>query len=188
MSVPDTQASWYSSFRSSAFWEKIVLLVVAASISGLVVPLVVKNIDETRARKASVRQAQERLFLDVSETILTLETLALDVSWFGTPGAKDEENQTKAYIRYNDRTVDLVAKWRAQAARARTLTSPQIAEQLDAMLRQFFENQDTPTISLWGKCNTSCDWSAQHLANEAMLSEANDFVESLARNLGLVRE
>ena len=187
MSPSDTAAPWYSLFISSAFLEKIVLLVLAAVISGLVVPLVVKNIDETRAKKASVRQAQEKLYLDISETVLTLETLALDVSWFGTPAAKDEENQKKAYIRYNDRAVDLVAKWRAQAARAKTLTSPEVSSKFDEMLKRFFEMQDTPTIALWRKCNTSCDWSDQHLANEAMLGEANKFVEMLAQSLGLVR-
>ncbi len=178
---------WSSHFRSSAFWEKIILLVATALISGLLVPLVVKDIDEARAKHAIVRQAQERLYLDVSETILTLETLALDVSWFGTSQARDASNQIKAYARYNDRTVDLVAKWRAQAARARTLTSEEVWVQLDSMLLAFFEKQDTPTISLWAKCSTECDWDSQHRANEQMLRQANEFIVKLSLNLGIAR-
>lgn len=174
-------------FRTSSFWEKISLLVAAALLSGLVVPLVIKQTDEARARRASVSQAQEQLFRDVSETMLTFQTLALDVSWFGTPGARDEDSQRKAYAKYNERAAELVARWRTQIARARTLTSPEVSMKLKTMLEHFFKQQDSPTVALWAKCNVKCDWTPQHNENEVGLTAATAFIETLAKDLGLVR-
>lgn len=173
--------------RTGAFWEKIVLLLATAIISGLGVPFIIKQADESRARRSAVSQAQEQLFRDVAETMLTFETLALDVSWFGVPGTQDQEHQRKAYARYNERAVDLVARWRSQAARSKTLTSPEVSKKLNSMLAEVFRTQDSPTVFLWGKCGVKCDWTEQHKQNERMLGEASRFIEELARDLGLVK-
>ena len=174
-------------FKTSAFWEKIALLLATALLSGLVIPLIVKATDESRARRAAVSQAQEQLFRDASETMLTFQTLVLDVSWFGTPGARDEDSQRRVYAKYNDRAADLVARWRTQVARARTLTSSSVSEKLQVMLEQFFKRQDSPTAAMWAQCGVKCDWTAQHKKNEEGLTLANQFVEELARDLGLVK-
>jgi hypothetical protein len=191
MSNKDTSPASASSpiafFRTNSFWEKIVLLATTALLSGLVVPLVVKQTDEARARRASVLQAQDQLFRDVSETMLTFQTLVLDVSWFGTPDARDEESQRKAYARYNERAADLVARWRAQIARSRTLTSPVVSKKLELMLENFFKQQDSATVALWAICNVKCDWITQHTENEKGLASATLFIETLARDLGVVR-
>jgi hypothetical protein len=181
------ETSRLSFLGTSGFWEKIALLLATAIVSGIVVPLIIKQTDESHSRRAAVSQAQEQLFRDVSETMLTFETLALDVSWFGSIGTKDSVNQQRAYVRYNERTVDLVARWRAQAARARTLTSPEVSKKLDAMLADVFRTQDSPMVSLWTSCGTKCDWTSQHRINEKMLGVANQFIEDLARDLGLVK-
>ena len=174
-------------FRTSGFWEKISLLVATALLSGLVVPLIIKQTDEARARRTSVSQAQEQLFRDVSDTMLTFQTLILDVSWFGTPGARDEDSQRKAYAKYNERAAEFVARWRTQIARSRTLTSPEVSTRLRTMLEHFFRQQDSPTVALWAKCNVKCDWTTQHNENEVGLTAATAFIETLAKDLGLVR-
>ncbi len=178
---------WYEFFNTSSFWEKMVLLGVTALISGLLVPVVVKSIDETRARQATVRAAQERLYTDVSATLLTLQTLALDVSWFGTSGSKDVDNQKRAYQRYNERAVDLVAQWRTQIARAQTLATPAIASELNEMLTRYFISQDTPLVRMWAECATQCNWDEQHKKSEEMLATINDYVRKLANDLQVVR-
>lgn len=131
--------------------------------------------------------AQAKLFDDVSETILTCETLMLDVSWFGTPDAKNVEMQKKAFERYTERSVDLIARWRAQASRAQTLASPRVSQKINAFQMRFFIEQDTPMNRLWIKCGTECNWQDQHMRNEVMLAEANALVAELAKDLDLVK-
>jgi lantibiotic modifying enzyme len=176
-----------SFFRTPSFWEKVALLVATAILSGLVIPLVIKGTDEARARKSGVSQAQEQLYRDVSKTVLTLQTLVLDVSWFGSTEGKNSEMQKQAFSRYNERVVDLVADWRTQIARATTLTSPEIAKKLTNFLNEVFLTQDIPTVQQWTKCSIDCDWSNQHRINEGMLGKANALVVDLAKDLGLVK-
>jgi hypothetical protein len=109
------------------------------------------------------------------------------VSWFGTIAARDEDSQRKAYAKYNERAAELVARWRTQIARSRTLTSPEVSARLETMLELFFRQQDSPTVALWAKCNVKCDWTTQHNENEVGLTAATAFIETLAIDLGLVR-
>ena len=171
---------------SESFLEKAYLLVLTVLLTGVVVPLVVKSIDASRERRAAISSAQQKLFDELSETILTYETLALDVSWFGTGSSRNPELQARAFQRYNDKTVDLTARLRILAARSRTLTSPDVGEKINVMLRDIFVQQDTPMLAMWNSCREKCDWEAQHLQNEMMTGRANDLIGQLAVDLGLV--
>jgi len=171
---------------SESFLEKAYLLVLTVLLTGVFVPLVVKSIDASRERRAAISSAQVKLFDELSETILTYETLALDVSWFGTGSTKNLALQTKAFQRYNERTVDLTAKMRILAARSKTLTSPKVGEKINEMLKDIFVQQDTPMLAMWNSCKGKCDWEAQHLQNEMMTGKANDLIGQLAVDLGLV--
>ncbi|MGR9471093.1 hypothetical protein [Rhizobium leguminosarum] len=161
--------------KSDGFIEKLVLLVLTAILSGIFVPLIIKSIDQSREARQAVATAQAKLFDDISDTILTLETLMLDVSWFGTGDAKNAEMQTRAFDRYTERSVDLIVKWRIEASRAQALASPETAEKMQAFLNRFFREQDTPTNRSWHECRT-CDWQAQHEKNVKMLTEANRLI------------
>lgn len=184
---PGEQHSALGFLRTDSFLEKSALLVLTAVLSGVIVPLVIKSTDEARAERASISQAQAKLFDDVSEVILTFETLTLDVSWFGSKETKNPEMQKKAFERYNERVVDLVARWRVQASRAQTLASKPVAMKIEGMLVEVFKRQDTPTIAMWSKCGVDCDWTDQHRDNERMLMRANALIAELARDLKLVR-
>ncbi|MFM0227623.1 hypothetical protein [Paraburkholderia dipogonis] len=173
--------------KSDSFIENAFLLVLTAALSGAVVPLIIKSVDVASDRHAELARAQAKLFDDVSETIMTCEALALDVSWFGTVQAKNVEMQKKAFDRYTERTADLIARWRTESARAQALASPEVAKKLDAFQYRFFVEQDTPMNGLWIKCNTSCDWKDQHAQNEAMLAQANLLILELAHELGMAR-
>src|SRR5258708_6960014 len=109
--------------KSDSFVEKAFLLILTAVLSGLFVPLVIKTVDRAREGREAIARAQAKLFDDASETILTCETLMLDVSWFGTPRAKNVDMQKKAFERYTEKSVDLISKWRAQSSRAQALAS-----------------------------------------------------------------
>ncbi len=123
---------------SESFAEKALLLVLTAVLTGVVVPLVVKSIDRASDGREAILRAQGKLFEDVSETILTTETLMLDVSWFGTQYAKNSGMQGKAFDRYQERSVDLISRWRSQTARAQTLAAPAVAIKLNSFQRRFF--------------------------------------------------
>jgi hypothetical protein len=181
----ETRNHFISVLASESFLEKAYLLVLTVMLTGIVVPLVVKSVDASRERRAAITSAQSKLFDDLSETILTYETLALDVSWFGTSTTANVQMQKKAFERYNERTTELTAKWRILAARSRTLTSPIVANKINTMLSDVFMEQDTPMLSMWNRCNDTCDWGDQHRKNEMMTGKANALIAELAVDLGL---
>lgn len=185
--MPDQRGSVFAFLRTESFVEKASLLLVTAVLSGVIIPLVIKSTDEARAGRAAVSRAQEKLFDDVSEVVLTYQTLALDVSWFGTKAAKNPEMQRRAFERYNERVVDLVAKWRVQISRAQTLTSESTASKIDGMLTEVFRVQDSPIVATWGQCGVDCAWEQQHKENERMLGRANALIAELAADLKLVK-
>ena len=172
---------------TGSFLEKAFLLILTAVLSGVAVPQVVKSIDAAREGRAAVARAQAKLFDDISETVLTYETLALDVSWFGTRAARNQELQRKAFERYSERMVELTARWRIQASRAQTLASPQVAEKIAGLLHKVFIRQDTPMNTMWSSCGAKCDWEQLHVENERMLGEANMLIAEVAKDLGLMR-
>jgi hypothetical protein len=187
-SSTETSGSLRRVLKSDSFVEKALILAGTIVLSGVLVPLIITRVDSVRVAREGLSQAQAKLFDDVSETILTSETLMLDISWFGTEHAKNVEMQKKAFERYSERSVDLIAKWRAQSSRAMALASPQVSKKLNAFQLRFFQEQDTPTNRQWIKCGTDCDWKQMHQKNELMLAEGNELVADLAKDLGLVKE
>jgi hypothetical protein len=185
--VPDQRGSVFAFVRTESFVEKTFLLVLTAVLSGVIIPLVIKSTDEARAGRAAISRAQEKLFDDVSEVVLTYQTLALDVSYFGTKAVQNPEMQKRAFERYNERVVDLVAKWRVQISRAQTLASASVASKIDGMLTEVFKVQDSPIVAAWSKCGVDCAWEEQHQENERMLGRANALIAELAADLKLVK-
>jgi len=190
----DDSSKPHPPFINSAFLEKAALLGLAALLSGLLAPLIINNLtnkqkanEGIRARDEAVLQMQAKLLDDLSEVILTYETYALDVSWFGFGAAKNKKQQVLAFTRYNERTPDLVARWRVLVARARTLTSPEVAERIDKFLLNVFEKQDTPLNKLFREESSDNLWAQRHDENIAMLREANTLISETARELGLTR-
>jgi hypothetical protein len=174
--------------KSPPFVEKGLLLVLAAIVSGIAVPLIVGSVESTRLHREAVSSAQVTLFNDICDTVMTYETLLLDVSWFGTKTAKNTDMQKKAFERYQERSVDLVAKWRIESIRVRTLASPKIAQKLVEFQNRMFTEQDTPMNELWRTCSTDCPWEKLHLKNEAMLNESSQLIVELATDLGLTNK
>jgi hypothetical protein len=185
-----------TALTSASFIEKVVLLLLTAILTGIVVPSIIndsnrkyserqKEVEKMRARDDAILQAQSKLLDDVSEIILTCETLILDVSWYRTRFAMNEEMHRRAFSRYSERIVDLISRWRALQARARNLTSPVISSKIDDFLRRFFLEQDTPLNQLYGRNATDEEWERLHQKNEQMLVEANNLISEIGLDLGL---
>lgn len=170
---------------SETFLEKVALLVLTAILSGAVVPLIIKSIDTRREGREAVFRAQAKLYDEISEIVLTYETLALDVSWYGTSKVKNVALQTKAYERYSERVVDLIARWRAQISRAQTLASPDISNKIRVFLNDEALAQDSTMNQMWSTCRTNCDWAAQHQHNIGELGRAYTLISEIAKDLGL---
>ncbi|VVO10140.1 hypothetical protein [Pseudomonas fluorescens] len=178
---------WGSWSAYDSFIEKALLLIIAAILSSIIAPVIVKSIDSSREGKEALSLAQAKLFNEASETVLNCQTLMLDVTWFGTADAKNAEMQKKAFERYSERSVDLLSKWRALANQSYVLASEQTSTRLNTFLNRFFAEQDAPMNRQWIKCGTECDWSELHKTNNAMLIEANELISDLANELHLTR-
>ncbi len=168
--------------------EKIILLMVTTILTGVMIPLIVGNLQKKQSRDDAILQAQAQLLDDISTTILTYETLALDVSWFKSKEGKDDSSYKAAYKRYNERAVDLVAQWRAYAARAQTLVSPSVSKRIMDFLGRVFSEQDTPMIALHREGAEGAPWNEQHATNMRMLDEASRLIVEIAQDLNLSKD
>ncbi len=165
------------------FLQRAMLIVLAALLSGLFIPGIVGRINESRDEKIALAKAQAKLFDEVSEILLTLQTLILDVSYFGYGPAKSTADQRRAYERYNEATPMLIARYRIQVARAKVLSSQGVANDLNAFLGDIVDKQDGPTTSLFNSCTAKCDWEAQHRKNIEMLDAANSLISKIGTDL-----
>ena len=181
---------------SESFVEKIALLVFTAMLTGLVIPFLLaqynnsasarqKSIDLARSKNDSILQAQAKLVEDFATIILTYETLALDISWYKTRAGKDENLYRKAFERYSDRIVDLLSSWRSLGARSQALTSPSVNAKITGFQVRMFTEQDTPLNALNRGKATEEQWEAQHIKNEEMLGEASALISEIMNDLGL---
>lgn len=170
---------------SESFVEKLSLLLLTALISGALIPIVLKSVDARSARNEAILQAQSKLLDDISETVLTYETLALDVSWFGTPGFTNKELQEQAFQRYSSTVPQLVARWRTLASRAYGIAPPGLGTQLEDLLLVIFEKQDSPTVELYNADATAAQWQSQHRMNVELLAQCNRTISNFAAMMRL---
>lgn len=182
---PSLRAAVVRLFTRAYFLQRAMLILLAALLSGVLVPQIADRINETRDSKLTLARAQAKFFDEVSEVILIYQTLLLDVSYFGFGDAKSLTDQRRAYERYNDAVPMLVARYRVQISRARLLSSEKIAEQLEKFLDEIVATQDTPTIVLYSTCTEKCDWNNQHKRNMEMLAKAKVLISSLGADLGV---
>jgi hypothetical protein len=182
--------------RNRSFVEKTAILLLTLFFLGILVMMAInyysiketlrqQTIEANKIRDAARLQAQYRFLDEVSNTLLTYETLALDISWFKTQQPKNHELFQKALARYNERIVDLIAKWRTLVSRAQTLASPDISGKLAAFLKRVLAEQDTPINQLYGTNAVAEKWEEQHRKNEAMLDAANQLIAQISEDLHL---
>lgn len=170
---------------SDSFIEKISLLILTALLTGFLLPAFTKALDSRRARNNAILDSQAKLLSDISETLLTYETLALDVSWFGAPPFANPDLQSQAFQRYNSAVPTLVARWRVLISRAYAVAPTGIASTLEQLLQQAFERQDTPTVRLFTGHASPVEWKKQHDENERQLAYCNQVIAEIASKMHL---
>lgn len=185
-------------FNSVSFIEKVALLLLTILLSGIIVPLGINYLEgqsslrtsvreQAAARAAALLQAQTDLLEQFSETVLTFQSLVLDVSWHGTSDVGSSQAQDKAFARYDEQITVLLTKWRAEASRARLLASAAVGERMSRFLNRVMEMQDTPINRLRKQSADAAEWDNQHAINIVVSDEANDLIAELAIEMGLTR-
>jgi len=175
-------------FKSDSFVEKASLLLLTALISGFLVPYISSEIQRRAARNDAIIQSQTKLLDDVSRTLMTYETLLLDVSWYKTVEGYDEEMHKLAYKKYADRVVDLLTDWRVEAIKARTLSSPEVSDRLTSFQQKMFRLQDGPMINLFREKAAGPQWQELHETNRKMANEAKELISDLAIEMKLTKD
>lgn len=175
---------------SASFLERSFLLILAAVISGLMIPELSNRIQSQSMKRQIVLAKQAALLDDLSHTLLAYETLILDVSWYKSNSqVYNEAMHQKAFERYSDRFPDLLVELRTGLLRARYLASPDMVKRLEEFQQRIFAEQDTPLSALYvNKESTIQDWSEFHDKNMAMTLAVNELLTDLAKDLNITKE
>lgn len=114
------------------FLGKIVLLLIAALVTGFAVPVILRRVDERKlraqkrfeadlARQQKVIDAQAELLDTLSQYMWEFQLLAISVSYYR--GRNDETLYKHAVKKYEERAGDLLGRIRAEVSKALRLTS-----------------------------------------------------------------
>ncbi len=83
---------------SQDFIEKIVLLLLTASLTGFLVPYILKKIDERKARQTKIIEAQSKFLDDISQTLWEWRYMSIKVVYYATSNNVKQFNiATKEY-------------------------------------------------------------------------------------------
>lgn len=174
--------------RSEAFIEKFFLLILTALLSGLLIPVVTTDIQRRKTRNDIITQAQTNLQYDVSSTLMTMETLLLDISWYKTKEGYNEEMHKKAFDRYAEKSIDLLSQLRVESIKAKTLASKVVSDRLDSFHLKIIREQIDKMHVLYGK-NTSVDeWRNMHDTTKKIYNDARKLIFDLAVEMKLTKD
>jgi len=130
---------------SKDFWEKVSLLIVTASLTGFLVPYVLKRIDESKAleqkrteaelsRQAKLIDAQAKFLDETTEAVWAWRYLSMKVAF---NGSEQRESQYAAAVKeYEAEIWNVLTRVRNQTSKSRRLISEQVYHQLVAMYDQ----------------------------------------------------
>jgi hypothetical protein len=172
---------------SVEFVRSLAILLLTVALSGVIVPGILNNTADMRSRQDAIRDAQAKLLEEITYTITAFESLMLDVSWYRFGIAEDKSLAQKAWERYNERSVDLITRWRVEAVRARNLASPAVGEKVAELLTRAFREQDDAVNKLYHSDASASAWARQHQKNIAMAAEAEHLLHEISDDLHLSR-
>lgn len=171
---------------SASFIEKAVLLILTAVTSGVLIPYIGDKIQAEKTRNEALTQAKTKLMDDVTNTIITYEYLAGDVSYYKADSAvANDKMQALAFERYSNKVVDLMAQWGVEIARAKTLVSPEISDKLEKFMDKVLTEQETKLVTLYNNNASVDEWSKMNDLTGTMFEEAKKLIAELAVDLKL---
>lgn len=171
---------------SASFIEKTVLLLLTALSSGLLIPYVGDKIQASKAQNEAMTQAKAKLLDDITNTLITYQYLAGDVSYYkGDSALANDKLQAMAFERYSNKVVDLMAQWGVEIAKAKTLASPEVSAKLEKFMNKVLEEQELKLVSLYSKNASVSEWAQMNELTGKMYEEAKSLITELAVDLKL---
>lgn len=171
---------------SASFIEKTVILILTALSSGLLIPYVGDKIQESKAQHEALAQAKTKLLDDITNTLVTYQYLAGDVSYYkGDTALASDKLQAMAFERYSNKVVDLMAQWGVEIAKAKTLASPEVSAKLEKFMNKVLNEQEVKLVSLYTKNASVSEWAAMNDLTGKMYEEAKTLITELAVDLKL---
>jgi hypothetical protein len=181
-----TQSAITQALGGASFIEKTVLLLLTAITSGVLIPYIGDKIQATRTQNEAVTQAKAKLLDDVTNTIITYQYLAGDVSYYKSDSALvNDKMQAMAFERYSNKVVDLMAQWGVEIAKAKTLVSPAIGDKLEKFMDKVLTEQEAKLVVLYSNNATVEEWTEMNDLTGKMYEEAKQLIAELAVDLKL---
>ena len=186
------EGSALRAFFASSFGQSVAMLLLTALVSGLVVPYIM----DLKAKRDIKLQAQAALLENISETLMTYETQALDLSFFKAyPAQKDsadaEQNELyqrsadTAISRYLNSVTDIFIQLRIQVIKANSLASPGISKKLYYFHKDVLKDQDFRISDLLAKNASVQQWKEMHAYNRKILARATILISDIATDFRL---
>lgn len=133
---------------SPDFWEKALILILTATITGLLVPYVLKRVDESKSieqkrleadisRQAKLIEAQARFLDETTEVLWNWRYLSMKVAYNGD--GRREEQYAASVAAYEAGIWDVLSKLRNQTSKSRRLVSEKGYTNLVALYKKIVE-------------------------------------------------
>ena len=174
-------------FTGVTFLQNLVLLLVTASLSGLIIPYLSDESQRTKARNDIIIQSQGKLFDDISKSLITTEALLVDISFYGSLEGDNASVLQKAYERYTEKSADLLAELRGEVIKAKTLASDTVSKKLDKFFFIISDSQDVHTHELFLAKAIPADWAKLHEKNYRWATQAEELIIEIANDLKLTK-
>ena len=182
---------------SQSFIEKIVIVVLTALLARLIVPYVLKLVDEAKhkrqktfeadlARQGKIIEAQSELIDDITKTLWEWRYLSIKVAYYGVEHQKSL--YTAARKDYEARIWDVLSALRFQITKSRRLVSEGSYNTLVALYDRIVEidAHGTPTADPEQKMEEFRELNK--LLRWEMTEKLDEVVDMLAKDVRLKRE
>jgi hypothetical protein len=136
---------------SQGFAENIILLLLAALVTGFGIPYVLKRIEERKllqqkkfeadlARQSKIVEAQSKLLEDITQVLWKWRYLAKKVVYYAS--GKNKKLYQTAKTEYNEKVWDVLDEFRVVISRSRRLVSERAYEDLCLLYKYVVHDLD----------------------------------------------
>jgi heme exporter protein D len=135
---------------SPDFWQKFILLLTTALLTGLLVPIIKSVVDQKKllqqkqfeadlARQAKIIEAQGKLLEDLAQLLWEYYFLSLKVSYYRN---EEKERYEQAAKEFDENSWQLFIKFQTEISKARRLASPKTYQSLRELYKWLIEQDE----------------------------------------------
>jgi len=142
--------------------------------------------EEQLARDTKFIDTQAQLLAELSTTLWDFAGLALAVSYYRAFG-KPEQGE-HAWTTYDDKSFEMLTRFRAIVSRAQRLVSPTTYTKLMELFDWWFLEFDPQLSTLARGGADAGEWAAQHQANmDELFPRTDAALDAVAEDIGATR-